>query len=189
MSRSGRACSEDDQITCVMTPPTLDAHSPTTFNQRHGLVFPEHLGAGLLSQFHQVEVKTPSGPHCTMCGKGIEAGPFEFPNGLVGDHPQAIGAVGIIEADAQIRQGFDCAGRQTITADLVSPARTFFENRHLRSSRCSANRHSRAGWSAAYDEDVALDGSAHPTSLTRKRHSPKVDIETDIQTDIQVIVP
>ena len=90
--------------------PLADPHAPVTrppSSTGMRLVSQAELGAGLLGELHQAFVEASAGPDRAVCGERCDAGPLELADGAVGDHAQAVDAVGVVEVDAELVERLD----------------------------------------------------------------------------------
>ena len=107
-----------------------------------------------LAEVLQALVEPASWPHRAVCGERIDARPVELADRRVGDHAQAVDAVGVVERDREVVQRGDRARRQAVAADLVAAVRGGVDHEHARPTPGGLDRGGRTGRSGADDGDV-----------------------------------
>jgi hypothetical protein len=158
-------CRDDHQVRGPSPLAHLHADDPTLVDDRHRVVLPQQLGAGLLRQLHQSLVQTTAWPHRSVGRERGDAGPLELAHGAVGDHAQAVDAMGVLERHTELVQGLDRPGRESVAADLVPAASALLEDRDAGSCAGRPDRRGRTCGATTDHQDVSTFDAAHPPSL------------------------
>ena len=167
--RAGRAGGQHREV--PRPRPVVRRHpgDASVLDDRKCVVLVAQLGAGIGRQLHEPRVEAPSGPHRAVGGEGRDAGPVELSDRRVGDHPQAVDAVGVVERDAEVAQGPHRPRGEAVTTHLVPAGPRLLEHCHAGAGTGGHDGGSGTGRAATDHQQVASLGGAHRHSLRRGR--------------------